>query len=159
MIDDIHDLKLEMGLLKKDFQLIDRLCNSLSISVAKLEEVNTNLLKMITLHEQKHGQHEKVENEVKDEIKELHSRITTVSRELHDRMDDVERHISNRIDDLRHDLLDSKLKEKDDSPKIAKIQNSLGEMDKYKWMIVGAATAIGWIIGHVNLSALGNLFK
>ncbi len=164
MAQDINDLKLEVGLLKKDFQLIDKLCESLSVSITKLEEVNTDLLKMITLHEQKHQQHEKVENEVKDDIKELHSRITTVSREIHDRMDDVERHIANRIDELRFDLFNEKLKEQDLESKEeikekAKIQESLKDMDKYKWMIVGAATAIGWLVGNVNLNALSHLFK
>lgn len=154
MSDDIHDLKLEVGLLKKDFQLIDRLCNSLSVSVTKLEEVNTNLLKVITLHEQKHEQHEKVELEVKDEVKELHSRITTVSREIHDRMDDIERHISTRIDELRNDLLNNA----NANAKAAR-QASYNRLDRYKWMIIGAATAIGWIIGHVNLTALDKLFK
>jgi hypothetical protein len=35
----------------------------------------------------------------------------------------------------------------------------LAEIDKYKWMILGAAIAIGWIIGHVDLQVLGTLFK
>lgn len=151
MTEDLHDLRLDVGLLKKDVQLVDRLCNSLSMSIAKLEEVNTNLLKMITLHEQKHEQHEKVELEVKDEVKELHSRITTVSREIHDRMDDIEQHISTRIDELRNDIFNS--------TKMSRNQNFRNSMDKYKWMIVGAATTIGWIIGHVNLTALDKLFK
>ena len=141
----------------------DGLCNSLSVSVTKLEEVNTNLLKVITLHEQKHEQHEKTENEVKEEIKELHSRITTVSREIHDRMDDVQSHITTRIDELRFDIFNEEIKKRDEKndegKRDLKMQDSLREMDKYKWMIVGAATAIGWIVGNVNLTALGNLFK
>jgi ElaB/YqjD/DUF883 family membrane-anchored ribosome-binding protein len=82
----------------------------------------------------------------------LHSRITTVSREIHDRMDDIERHISTRIDELRNDLLNNA------NAKAAR-NASFNRLDKYKWMIIGAATAIGWIIGHVNLTALDKLFK
>lgn len=137
----IHDIELKIGLLGKDVEQTDRLCSKLSESIEKLQEVNVNIMRMITLHEQRHEQHEKVEEEVKNDIKDLH-----------DRIDQVERHISERIDALRNDLM---VHRKEDNV----IGNTLKEIDKYKWMILGAAIAIGWIIGNVNLSVLGTLFK
>ena len=137
----VHELELKVGLLGKDVEQTDRLCSKLSESIEKLQEVNVNIMRMITLHEQRHEQHEKVEKEVKDDIKDLH-----------DRIDQVERHISERIDALRNDLMAHR---KEDNV----IGNTLKEIDKYKWMILGAAIAIGWIIGNVNLGVLGTLFK
>jgi len=137
----LHDVEMKLGLLTKDVEQTDRLCEKLSESIEKLQEVNVNILRMITLHEQRHEQHEKVESELKDDIKDLH-----------DRIDQVERHISARIDALRTDLIDHK---KNDNV----VSNTLKEIDKYKWMILGAAIAIGWIIGNVNLGVLGTLFK
>ncbi len=137
----IHDIEMSVGLLGKDIEQTDRLCTKLSESIEKLQEVNTSILRMITLHEQRHEQHEKVETELKEDIKDLH-----------DRIDQVERHISARIDALRNDLMHHK---KDDNV----VGNTLKEIDKYKWMILGAAIAVGWIIGNVNLGVLGTLFK
>ena len=137
----LHDIELKVGLLGKDVEQTDRLCSKLSESIEKLQEVNVNIMRMITLHEQRHEQHEKVEKEVKDDIKDLH-----------DRIDQVERHISERIDALRNDLMAHR---KEDNV----IGNTLKEIDKYKWMILGAAIAIGWIIGNVNLGVLGTLIK
>ena len=137
----IHDIEMSVGLLGKDIEQTDRLCTKLSESIEKLQEVNTSILRMITLHEQRHEQHEKVETELKEDIKDLH-----------DRIDQVERHISARIDALRNVLMHHK---KDDNV----VGNTLKEIDKYKWMILGAAIAIGWIIGNVNLGVLGTLFK
>jgi len=137
----LHDIEMKVGLLGKDVEQTDRLCSKLSESIEKLQEVNVNIMRMITLHEQRHEQHEKVEKEVKDDIKDLH-----------DRIDQVERHISERIDALRNDLMAHR---KEDNV----IGNTLKEIDKYKWMILGAAIAIGWIIGNVNLGVLGTLFK
>ena len=77
---ELQDLKLDIGLLKKDVEQTDELCHKLSDSLNKLQEINVNLMQMITLHEQRHKQHEKSEKELKDDIKELHSRITTVNR-------------------------------------------------------------------------------
>ena len=150
----LHDVELKVGLLEKDVQQTDRLCEKLSESINKLQEVNANILRMITIHEHRHEQHERAETEVKDDIKELHSRITTVNREIHERIDEVERHISERIDALRSDLIQHK---KEEGGNV--VGDTLKEIDKYKWMILGAAIAIGWIIGNVNLGVLGTLFK
>ena len=94
----MHELDMKVGLLTKDVEQTDRLCNKLSESITKIQELNVNIMQMITLHEQRHEQHEKVEAEVKNDIKDLH-----------DRIDQVERHISARIDALRNDLLNHKL--------------------------------------------------
>jgi chromosome segregation ATPase len=150
---ELQDVKLEVGLLKKDIEQTDRLCDKLSESIEKIQEVNVNIMRMITLHEQRHEQHEKTEQEMKEDIKELHSRITTVNREIHERIDQVERHISDRIDELRSDLI----KHAKADPN--RLKNTLAEIDKYKWMIVGGAIALGWVIGHVDLAMLGKLLK
>ena len=150
----LHDVEMKVGLLERDVQQTDRLCEKLSESISKLQEVNANILRMITIHEHRHEQHERAETEGKDDIKELHSRITTLNREIHERIDEVERHISERIDALRSDLIQHK---KEEGGNV--VGDTLKEIDKYKWMILGAAIAIGWIIGNVNLGVLGTLFK
>lgn len=138
----VHELELKVGLLGKDVEQTDRLCEKLSESIAKIQELNVNIMQMITLHEQRHEQHEKVETDLKEDI-----------RDLHDRIDQVERHISARIDALRNDLINHKQQDK------GRVPEMLAEIDKYKWMILGAAIAVGWIIGHVDLQVLGTLFK
>jgi len=138
----VHELELKVGLLGKDVEQTDRLCEKLSESIAKIQELNVNLMQMITLHEQRHEQHEKVETDLKDDI-----------RDLHDRIDQVERHISARIDALRNDLMNHKQQDR------GRIPEMLAEIEKYKWMILGGALALGWLIGHVDLTMLGKLLK
>ena len=93
----INDLKLDVELLKKDVEQFDTLCDRITQSIEKIQDVNQNLIKMISLHEQRHDQHEKTEEDLDDDIKELHSRITTINREIHDRIDQVEHHITETI--------------------------------------------------------------
>ena len=138
----VHELELKVGLLGKDVEQTDRLCEKLSESIAKIQELNVNIMQMITLHEQRHEQHEKVETDLKDDI-----------RDLHDRIDQVERHISARIDALRNDLMNHKQQDR------GRIPERLAEIEKYKWMILGGALALGWLIGHVDLTMLGKLLK
>jgi chromosome segregation ATPase len=150
---DLNDLKLDIGLLTKDVEQTNRLCEKLSESIEKLQEVNVNILRMITLHEQRHDQHEKSENEMKEDIKELHSRITTVTRELHERIDQVEHHITSRIDDLRSDLLNHKKEDK------KTILTELNEVERWKWIILGAVMSSGFLLGKLELSSILSFIK
>jgi len=138
----VHELELKVSLLGKDVEQTDRLCEKLSESIAKIQELNVNIMQMITLHEQRHEQHEKVETDLKDDI-----------RDLHDRIDQVERHISARIDALRNDLMNHKQQDR------GRIPEMLAEIEKYKWMILGGTLALGWLIGNVDLTMLGKLLK
>ena len=150
---ELSDLKLDIGLLTKDVEQTNRLCEKLSESIEKLQEVNVNILRMITLHEQRHDQHEKSENEMKEDIKELHSRITTVTRELHERIDQVEHHITSRIDDLRSDLLNHKKEDK------KTILTELSEIERWKWIILGAVMSSGFLLGKLELSSILSFIK
>jgi chromosome segregation ATPase len=154
---NISELKLEVGLLKKDNAQLVIITNKLSDTIEKIQELNGNLLRMLALHDQKHENHVKTENELKEDIKELHSRITTVNRELYDRVASTEKHLGEKIDSLRNEL--NSHRENDMEQNGITLPNVLKEIDKYKWMIFGAAVSIGWIIGNVNLGVLGTLFK
>jgi len=144
---------MKVGLLEKDIQQTNHVYEKLSESIEKIQEMNDTMIRMITIHEQRHEHHAKAEEDLKEDIKELHSRITTVSRELHERIDQVERHITERLDDLRIELI----KHAKNDPN--RLSNTLQEIDRYKWMILGGAIALGWLFGNINLGALGTLIK
>lgn len=150
---EVQDLRLQVGLLNKDVSLTNQLCNKLSESITKIQELNVNVMQMITLHQQKHEQHETTEAELKEDIKELHSRITTVNREIHDRIDQVERHITERIDTLRSDLIKHKNEDK------GNIVEKLAEIDKWKWMLLGGVLMAGFLLGKIDLISLLGLLK
>jgi chromosome segregation ATPase len=145
------EVKLQVGLLNKDIQHTNLLCDKLSESIEKIQEMNMNLIKMIALHDNKHEQHEKVEDNLKDDYKELHSRITTINREIHDRIDQVEHHITERIDALRSDLANHKTQEK------SKVGDRLADIEQWKWMVAGAIGLGAWLLGHLDI--IGKLLK
>ncbi len=149
----LYQIEMKVGLLEKDIQQTNQVYEKLSESIEKIQEMNDTMIRMITIHEQRHEHHAKAEEDLKEDIKELHSRITTVSRELHERIDQVERHITQRLDDLRIELI----KHAKNDPN--RLSNTLQEIDRYKWMILGGAIALGWLFGNINLGALGTLIK
>ena len=151
----LSDLKLKTSLLEKDLLSADKVINKLSESISKIQELNMNIMQMLTVHQQMHEQHEKVEEDLKEDYKELHSRITTINREIHDRIDQVERHITERIDALRSDLANHK---KEDKPEV-KTSDGLDFFDRFKYIILLAVLVAGFIGGQLNLAQIISIFK
>lgn len=149
----LHKMEMKVTLLERDVQHVDKWCEKLSQSFEKLESVNINLMRIISLHEQKHLDHTRVEDEFKADTKELHSRITTVTRELHDKIDEVENILGNKIDNLRREIMAHEERDRN------KVSDFLREIDRYKWMILGAALAVGWIIGNIDFAIISKLVK
>ena len=84
---------------------------------------------------------------VKSDIKELHSRITTGNREIMDRLDQ-------KIDELAKS-------DKDQHASLKQTMENVKErvdiLERWRWMIVGAAIVCGYLLGNTNL--LNILFK
>jgi predicted nucleic acid-binding Zn-ribbon protein len=78
---------------------------------------------------------------VKQDIKELHSRITTGNREITD-------HIDRKIDDLAKSDEDQHLSM---SKKIDGMKERIDLLERWKWMIVGGAIALGYTLSHINI--------
>jgi 23S rRNA maturation-related 3'-5' exoribonuclease YhaM len=156
--EEINEVKLKLGLLEKDVQVSAKVIERVSESIEKIQEMNLNLIKMITLHEQRHSQHEKVESELKEDIKELHSRISTQSKQLNDRIDQLEQHVTSRLDAIRNDLLQHKKQEfPDDKHGKKSIYDKLEKLNEWRWMVIGGLILAAWAIGELDI--LGKLIK
>lgn len=85
--------------------------------------------------------------EVKSDIKDLHSRITTTTREITD-------HIDRKIDDLASEDANQ---HKAMSDTINSMKERVDVLEKWRFMIVGGAIALGYLISHLEI--FGKIFK
>ena len=77
---------------------------------------------------------------VKSDIKELHSRVTTITREITD-------HIDQKIDQLAKSDEEQHIAM---SKKMDTIKERVDILEKWRWMIVGGAIVCGYLIGHID---------
>jgi septal ring factor EnvC (AmiA/AmiB activator) len=88
---------------------------NLENQVEILREIASDMKRMLAVHDEKLNQHERKQddifelieqrrNEMTDDIKELHSRITTVQRELSTEISATETRIVAGIEDLKNEL-------------------------------------------------------
>ena len=81
--------------------------------------------------------------EVREDIKELHSRITTGNREIMDKLDE-------KIDALAEADKDQHISLKES---MEKVKSRVDVLEQWRWMIVGGAIVIGYLIGHLDFFA------
>lgn len=150
----------EVELLKKDITLINDVFKKLDTTIEKLEELTASMTKILSLHEQKLEYHERKDQdldrlielrrtELLNDIKELHSRVTTVNRELTTQIEHTETKITSEIKALKEHI----------TQEHKQASNVVEQIQRWKWMILGGSAAVMWLISSVNFAALSKLFK
>jgi predicted RNase H-like nuclease (RuvC/YqgF family) len=81
--------------------------------------------------------------DVKTDIKELHSRITTGNREIMDKLDEKIDALA-KSDREQHETLKKTMDN---------VKDRVDILERWRWMIVGGAIVIGYLIGHLDFFA------
>ena len=142
MADPIVDLKVDVEVLKTQISNITHLCEKMDTVIEKLMDNHDRMINQIY-----DDMNKRKEDTIQD-IKELHSRITTVDRNLSDKIELTERRIMEEIKDLHKTIQEHNQKEDDDLKKIF----------QWKWMIAGGVIVLAWLIANIKLDVLLKLF-
>lgn len=146
------DPRIDIELLKKDVNIITNLCEKFDTTIDKMQEIASNLSRMVSLQEQRIETQEKVTKEVQgilemrrqehnEDIKELHSRITTVNRELSSKIEESESKILTELQLLKSEIL----KEKDT------FGGRLSQIEAWKYTVVGGLMLASWIAAKIDI--------
>jgi uncharacterized protein YoxC len=101
------------------------------------------------------AQVEGIKDDVKDlkaDVKEVHSRITTGNREILDKIDQMEVRLEYKMganseaSKTQHEQIQTEIKQD-----IKKITERVDVLERWRWMIVGGAIVIGYLISHLEL--------
>ena len=129
----MSDLNTEVAILKKEVADMKLIFNRLDTAIERITEVSSSVNRMLAVHEEKIANQEEVATRANQEfttdIRELHSRITTNYKEIADM---ISKHHKEYVDDqqkLRDDL-----------------NNRVGILEKWRWIIIGGSIFAGFII-------------
>ena len=142
MNDPVVALKVDVEVLKTQVSNITHLCEKMDTIIEKLVDNQERMVNQI------YTDMNKKQDDTGQDIKELHSRITTVDRNLSDKIELTERRIMDEIKSLHSTINEHNKKEDDDLKKIL----------QWKWMVAGGVVVLAWIISNVKLEALLALF-
>ena len=126
--ESIHNLQTEVQTLKikDEFRTkeLDALMKKLSDTSSKLNALSENIGRLLA------GQdlHKTSDNEVRDELKILHTRIG----DLHDKGTEMIDRTETRV-----------------SSDISLLYKKVDSLEKWRWITIGVATALTFFIGHI----------
>ena len=149
---DLEKLKTEIALLKKDAQTGELIHQRLEVAVDKLTEITISLKGMIAQQQTKLERAEQTDDDIfitlesrrkewDNDLKELHSRITTNSRELREFQIQSENKMLDEIRAVRTQL-----------------SERVGVLEKWRWVIIGGSIIIGLMMSNPD-SMLFNMFQ
>ena len=126
---DSTDLKVEIKGLKKDIEMSNNLNSRLDTAIEKLTDVSTSIKQMLAVHEEKIQRQEQIDEIIFEKLKERAGEIDAVHRDLTKEIQQVEKRLLIEMKQLKLD-----------------IGARVGILEKYKWLIMGGAIVIGWIL-------------
>ena len=89
--------------------------------------------------------------EVKHDIKEIHSRITTSNREIVDKIDDMQTRLEHKMQANAQISQDQHAEiRKDVVEDLEKMNHRVSALEQWKWYVIGGAATLGYILGHIN---------
>jgi len=151
-VSDLEKLKTKVALLEKDAQSAELIHQRLEVAIEKLTDITVSLKSMLIQQETKLAKAEETDNDIfitlesrrkewDNDLKELHSRITTNTRELREHTISSEKRLLMEMRAIRGEL-----------------SNRVGILEKWRWIIIGGAIVVGLIFTDARDSIL-DLFK
>ena len=102
----------------------------LDLAIDKLTDVSADIKAVLAVHEAKFENQEQLNNTYYDQIEKLHARIG----ELRDENQEEHRRMMAAFE-----------------PKIQEIQDKLSSIEKWRWLVVGAAMFAGFLFSATNI--------
>ena len=137
---DIDNLKTEIALLKKDAKTGELIHQRLEIAIEKLSDIGISCKQMLSQQQTRLERAEQTDDDIfitlesrrkewDNDLKELHSRITTNSRELREHQVQSENKMLDELRAMRNQL-----------------SERVGVLEKWRWIIIGGSIVLGFII-------------
>ena len=138
----LEELKTQVALLEKDAEAGVLIHQRLEIAIEKLTDITISLKGMLVQQETKLQKAEETDNDIfitlesrqlkwDNDLKELHSRITTNTRELREHQVISENKMLNELRNIRNQL-----------------DNRVAVLEKWRWIIVGGSIIVGLMVSN-----------
>ena len=126
---DNTEIKIDIESLRKDIENVNTINGRIDTAIDKLTDVSTSIKSMLAVHEEKITRQEKIDEVIFTKLKDRADEISDVYRELKKDVEMSEKRLLIEIKSLKND-----------------IGARVGVLEKYRWIIIGGAIVIGWIL-------------
>jgi len=123
------DIRVQLATLKQEIENVNGIQGRLDTAIDKLTDVSTSIKSMLAVHEEKIQRQEQIDEVIFNKLKDRADEIDNVYRDLQREINQVEKRVLVEIKSLRND-----------------IGGRVGVLEKWRWLILGGAIVIGWVL-------------
>ena len=123
------DIKVQLESLRKDIENVNSIQGRLDTAIDKLTDVSTSIKSMLAVHEEKIQRQEQIDEVIFNKLKDRADEIDNVYRDLQREINHTEKRLLVEIKSLKND-----------------IGSRVGVLEKWRWLILGGAIVIGWVL-------------
>ena len=137
-------IETEVELLKREVADMKAIHLRLDAAIEKIADVAGSLHTIMAVHEEKLIRQEEAledqEKRFRDNIQELHSRITTNAKEASQHMSEMERRLVDAMSEHNRKETEQFLKLREE------LQTRVGILEKWRHLIIGGAIVVGFVL-------------
>ena len=147
----VRELTKDVTVLQSDMKQMGTFSGRIDAAIEKLANVSGDLKSMLAVHEEKLSRAEQLDDQLSDlievrrqeilnDIKDLHSRINSQSKELREAIQDTMKSAKTGHNEIRDEI--GKMK--------SKIEDRVGVLEKWRWLIIGGAILLTFLIQNME---------
>jgi ABC-type transporter Mla subunit MlaD len=147
-------IETQLAVIEQELDQTQAITARLEKAIEKITDVTADIGKILAVHDQRLERGEKAtsdifdllekrRHEMDDDIKEIHSRITTTTRELSNEISEVRKCIVTGIDDLKRELKEDQRYHND---RQQDLDNRITALERWRYMLVGAGIVGGFVL-------------
>lgn len=135
------DVKVDVEILKRDIDRFSGLFDRLDTTIEKLTEVSGGINRMLAVHENRLEQQEEL-------TKHFITLMEERRRENSDKYEIVQNRITQTREEMQQEIKDSI---KEVVTKIDKLSETVNKLEKWKYLVVGGAITIGFLLAKLPM--------
>lgn len=136
--------------IESEVEVLKSVVSKIDNSIEKITQVSNDIGKILAVHESRLDGLEKIADMRTDDIKELHSRITTQHREVIDKINDMEDRIDLKLQQSQFNATKQHQDiQKEIQEDINRLSKRLTVLENWRWWMLGAAAALGFVIAKM----------
>lgn len=141
MFNQSQKVDTRVAILEEKYTIYEKMMDKLENAILTISEINQNISKMLTVHEEKIDHNIKNDEIIFDKFKRLQDKNSEEHQKVMDKFDSLEKVIETTIKDERKERISE----------ITTVNNKIAAITKFRWLIVGGLTAVVALISHPTI--------
>jgi len=145
-----HEVRTEIELLKRDVSGLTQVIDKLDVTIDKLAEVSNGLNRMISVHEEQITRQDQADKELFQLMETRRLETTEQYETLQKKMSEQKSYLESEVEKVYEDCIgEIKGLRKDSEEQHQQMLTRFNQIEKWKWFLVGIASAVGFIIAQL----------